>query len=207
MKRYLLPIALLTLLVSCGGNNQQNNQDASGKPITPSGNSQVSNGGGNASSNASTTSKKTAAEIGATDVKALDDFIAPVLKSLLGSNPVKSDGEHTPYNYSLIYNEYVESVNLNCAISMASKATTPEAAFALVDSAIGSKATKVRVASEYRTANNKLRYGTDYKFKLPDGEDFLITVETYAADYGSSTYGYETGELIASLEGYHYIIV
>ena len=205
-------IVLLTTLTLCAcGNKPSKESQEGGDKSQPT--SQVvdksSDKTGNsdkASSEPAKSSKKTAAEIGAQDIALIDDFIAPVLKSILGKDPIKNDQEHTPYDYSLTFNEYVEYVNLSAVINFKDKATTLEEAFNIVDAAIGSKAAKLREASEYRNSTNKVRYGTDYQIVLAE-DTAIITVETFFAEYGSSSFGYEKDDLIATIDCYHYIVL
>ena len=205
-------IVLLTTLTLCacgskpnkesqeGGDKSQPTSQVVGESSDKTGNSDE------VSSEQPKSSKKTAAEIGAEDMNKIDDFFAPIFKAIMGKDAVKSDNEHTPYDYSLAYSDIMERVTLNAVINLKEKATTLEEAFNIVDAAIGSKATKQRAASEYRNASNKVRYGTDYTLVLPD-DNAIITVEALFAEYGSSLFGYETGDLITTIDCYHYIIV
>ena len=207
----LLVLGVALTLCACGskpsnegeqGQSNKNSQPASQQNSKPAGESSKAK----ESSEPAKSSKKTAAEVGAQDVAIMDDFFAPLFKAIMGKDAVKNDNEHTPYDYGLSYNDIMESVTLNAVINLKDKATTPEEAFNIVDTAIGSKATKLREASEYRTASNKVRYGTDYQIVLAE-DTAIITVETFFAEYGSSSFGYEKDDLIATIDCYHYIVL
>ena len=146
-------------------------------------------------------------QIGMEDIASINEWFIPMMKSILGKDTVVNyKDNNTTYDYDVDYNDFVGSVYVRSQINLKDRATTPEEAFAIVAAAIPSNGTRTGEPRAYKSLNNRDRYGTDYTFALPDGRDLILTVDTYFAEYKEEGYGVEVGDLIADLDGYHYIV-